>query len=35
LHSLYRKSSHYSPPREKTKVLGGRLPSMNVRNKNY
>jgi hypothetical protein len=35
LQSLYRKSSHYTPPREKTKVLGKRLPSMNVRNKNY
>ncbi len=35
LQSLYRKSPHYTPPKEKIKVLGKRLPSMNVRNKNY
>ena len=35
LQSLYRKSPHYTPPREKIKVLGKRLYPMNVRNKNY
>lgn len=35
LQSLYRKTPHYTPPKEKIKVKGGRLSSMNVRNKNY
>ncbi len=35
LQSLYRKTSHYSPPREKIKVLGGTLPPLNVRNRKF
>jgi hypothetical protein len=35
LQNLYRKSPHYTPPKEKIKVLGKRLYPMNVRNKNY
>jgi hypothetical protein len=35
LQSLYRKTSHYSPQREKIKVLGGTLPPLNVRNRKY
>jgi hypothetical protein len=35
LQSLYRKTSHYTPAREKVKVMGKRLSPLNVRNRRF
>jgi hypothetical protein len=35
LQSLYRKSQHYTPPKEKIKRKGGRLSPLNVKNRKF
>lgn len=35
LQSFYRRTPHYTPAREKVKVMGGRLPPLNVRKRKF